>query len=953
MPQADSARSQSKEIAGPARFIEGAILAPGMEILLLFMVCLSPWALGGEGAEYEFSLYVGLAALLVLWAARTVARRRFSWRKCPVALTLAMVFIVGIVQLAPLSKTVLAWVSPATARMYDRLLPVQAEVLPAPESPDFASDPSNDPPLKSTGATISLYPDATRKALVRILAVFLLFVVVRNEIASPAALRRLGVAVLVNGALLSLFGLVQFFSSRKPGTVYWTIPSEGQVFGPFVNRNHFAFYINISIGLALGLLLERGRRSGKEHGRRDGGDAGGALAAARDLFRDPASLWIGGGLALMFSGVVFSLSRGGFVALLGAATLSLLLRLSRQHGAWRASAVLLSVAAALALLIWFGLDRVESRLSTLWTGEALHDGRGYVVTHAWPLFVQFPLWGTGYGTFQYVEPLYLHTAAHVGKAYIHAHNDYLEDLIEGGVFRLVLRLVAIGLIFRFGYRAFRGHSPQALGALALGALFAFTTIVLHSLVEFGLYLPAIAVLATVVCAHLCALGEQQAPSLTATHARGHRRHRREAEARGESEPRAGDEVAPPRRHEHRHRTLPRQAVRATSDESRSGVFSRGGMVPLVCAATAMLLGGFLCAQGSRAVAIERHLADAVRLAAGPAANRAGEIQYLQAAAALDPEDAELQFALAEADFEIYKRELSVKEAQPEAPGPGAMDPSTNASDRRTSATPEPQGHQRANDHLVAALRYVVRARDLCPLLPRPNARLAVYAGNLRKGDAPSAYMERATFLAPMNPELWYLCGLQELADGRTRKACESWRRSLELSDAFLTPILDESTARLDAAALLSLVLPDRPRLLLVAAEYLYPDQADAAEREPFLKKAITIFDRQSEPLTADDWRTKALVCGALGRPDEAIAAYRAALANDPLNVEWRYEFAALLHEQGLPRESRQEVRALLDQQPRHGGGRQLADVLAREEAAGVGRRKSAPGRQQTAEGDRP
>ncbi|HVX14220.1 MAG TPA: O-antigen ligase family protein [Pirellulales bacterium] len=916
------------------------MLAPAMETVLLLMVCLSPWALGGEGAEYEFFLYAGLAVLLALWAARMVVCWRFSWRKCPVALTLALVFVGGAWQLMPLPKAVLARLSPATEAMYDRLLPAQREMLAA-GSRGTPADVELGSPATPLGATISLYPDATRKALVRILAVFLLFAVVRNQIASPAALRRLSIVLLVNGALLSLFGLVQFFSTRKSGTVYWSIPTEGQVFGPFVNRNHFAFYINICIGLAVGLLLLRNRRSDEGPGKEDG-DVGSPLQAASNLFSDPMSLWIAGALALMFSGVVFSLSRGGFVALLGAATVSLLLSLSRRQNTWRVGAVLLSVAAALSLLIWFGVDRVESRFSTLWTGEALRDGRAYVLTHAWPLFAQFPIWGTGYGTFQYVEPLYLHTAANVGKAYIHAHNDYLEDLIEGGLCRLILRLVAIGFIFRFGYCAIRDHSRQALGALTLGALFAFTAIVIHSFVEFGLYLPAIAVLATVLCANLCTLGEQEAsvtvPPSGATSGRRHRRNQRNVQ---------GNELAPPQHGEPSH-IAPCSVPRRASDVRREEILSWGGIAPLFGATTVLLLGFFCVAHGFRAVSIDRHLADAARLAAGPTVKRVDEIPHLEAAATLNPQDAELQSMLAEVYIAIYKREL-LKETRRETPGNQPEVPAAIGSDG--TAAESGRRHLAPDDHLAAALRHVVRARDLCPLLPRPNARLAVYASHLRKADTPSEYMERATFLAPMNSELWYLCGIQNLADGQTRKACENWRRSLELSDSFMVSILDESTARLDATALLDQVLPERPRLLLVAAEYLYPDVADAPERLPFLQKAITALDNQPEPLTADDWRTKALIHEALEQPNEAIAAYRAALVKEPLKVDWRYEFAVLLYRQGLLRESRQEVRALLDQEPRHTAGQQLADVLAREAAAGISRRREPEGHPR--EGDRP
>ena len=90
--------------------------------------------------------------------------------------------------------------------------------------------------------------------MIRLLAVVLLFVVVRNNLAELGALRRLALAMLVNGSALAAFGLLQQFTS-PPGTVYWTYPTLGRVYGPFVCKNHFAGYVNLCIGLALGLLL--------------------------------------------------------------------------------------------------------------------------------------------------------------------------------------------------------------------------------------------------------------------------------------------------------------------------------------------------------------------------------------------------------------------------------------------------------------------------------------------------------------------------------------------------------------------------------------------------------------------------------------------------------------------------------------------------------------------------
>ena len=184
---------------------------------------------------------------------------QLSWRKCPVAVCLAAWILLGLWQLTPLPRGLLSRISPVTARMYDRLLPAQPEVLPFGEPRGVSMPPA--------GSTLSFYPGATRRELARYLAILLLFAVVRNNIASSASLRRLGIAAFVNGSLLALFGLVQAFSA-DPETIYWSYPAPGAtgVFGPFINRNHFAFHMNVCVGLGAGLLLSRYAGRGRMQG---------------------------------------------------------------------------------------------------------------------------------------------------------------------------------------------------------------------------------------------------------------------------------------------------------------------------------------------------------------------------------------------------------------------------------------------------------------------------------------------------------------------------------------------------------------------------------------------------------------------------------------------------------------------------------------------------------------
>ena len=118
------------------------------------------------------------------------------------------------------------------------------------------------------------------------------------------------------------------------------------------------------------------------------------------------------------------------------------------------TAAVVVAGAALALLAWFGANRVQARLATVVNGQAAREDRIPLWSRLLPAVAEYPILGSGYGTFDYVEPLTRTTGEDAGYRYEHAHNDYLEALLEGGVVRLGLSLLAVGLVFWLGGRAF-------------------------------------------------------------------------------------------------------------------------------------------------------------------------------------------------------------------------------------------------------------------------------------------------------------------------------------------------------------------------------------------------------------------------------------------------------------------------------------------------------------------
>ncbi len=584
------------------------IVVAMMEAVLLVLVCLSPWAYGAVHPGFEFLVDAGIAVLLTLWGIRMLLEGRLRWKKSAVALCLAGLFLLGVWQRTPLPRPVLALLSPGAARCYEQLLPDQPETL-----LDGAAGSRAGP---APGSTLSLYPGARRRegsapplTADRLLAVLLVFAVVYNNLTSTGALLRLSIAVLINGFFLSLFALVQFFAAPR-NTVYWQYPTMGWVFGPFINHNHFADYVNLCIGLGIGLLVSHEGRSAAD--RRyvssfDSADKGGALM---QLLHSPLALGICAALGFMVSAVAFSRSRGGLLALLGAAVICGVLGRLRLGRSFRFGSLLLVAGVVVALSAWFGVRLVKERVETFWSGEAF-DSRVPLWLRSLPIVADFPIWGTGYGTFGYIEQKYRGDAR--DKAWFrHAHNDYLEILVEGGVLALGLTVLALAVVYRLGYRALARNRGRALAGLALGTLFAFTTLVLHSFGEFGVHIPAIALLATVICAHLCAWGGLRAVQ----------------DPSGDAGGAATDE-----------------------DEYRLRL---GGIAPVLGALTAAGLGVVLCAAGWKAHLVDRLEDAAIRAGDADADQLRARIACYTAAVSLAPEDAQLHYELGSAYARLAK-----------------------------------------------------------------------------------------------------------------------------------------------------------------------------------------------------------------------------------------------------------------------------------------------------------
>jgi O-antigen ligase len=245
----------------------------------------------------------------------------------------------------------------------------------------------------------------------------------------------------------------------------------------------------MSLACGLALILDNARRSSRSRVR------------FVELFDgENGRNWLFGLLFLVgLAGLLASFSRAGITFGLLALLLTMLAsgRFARVRA--RLAVALLVLAAAVVPLVQIGSEKLVERYSSTAEDFVAPGGRAVVWGNTLAMAAAHPVSGTGFGTFAVAYPLY--RSPEVRLFYAHAHNDVLQALAEGGIVGLPLWIAVLAPILYVALRCVAG----AKGPLAVGLAAGLTAIVLHSLVDFNLHIPADAATAVALAGALLGL----------------------------------------------------------------------------------------------------------------------------------------------------------------------------------------------------------------------------------------------------------------------------------------------------------------------------------------------------------------------------------------------------------------------------------------------------------------
>ena len=315
-----------------------------------------------------------------------------------------------------------------------------------------------------------------------------------KTIKTPAQLSGLLWTLFGMGVFVSLMGMLQK-TGPDDTIVYGLRKVMGQPFGPFVNRDHGAFFLAMAGMAGLGLFFGGFRPLFAQHSR----------TKLFDLLAVQFLKFVM--LVAVVAGIVKTGSRGGLhsfmaaAAFMGFVSSGFLRRKAHRAAAW---------LALLALLAGYGLLLSKYRILLGLDGDNVVGSvaiRFSIYKSGWAMFKDFPVFGTGLGAVEHAFPYYARPDLGTAAVVRHVHSDWIELFLQtgaaGGLIYLAGLFGALYLYYR-GWLRCRSFTVKAVYGGALGAALVG---MLHSFVDFGLQMPANAL---VFYALLGALGSRPA-----------------------------------------------------------------------------------------------------------------------------------------------------------------------------------------------------------------------------------------------------------------------------------------------------------------------------------------------------------------------------------------------------------------------------------------------------------
>jgi O-antigen ligase len=270
--------------------------------------------------------------------------------------------------------------------------------------------------------------------------------------------------VLAIAVVSAVFGILRQTTQQQIGFILPLLrPKQG--YAQFINKNHFAYLMEMAFGLGLGIILGGGVK------------------------RDRVMIYVAL-LIPIWTALVLANSRGGVLAMITQIVIAALLFTRAQSVALRAVLLVVLLVGIVFGTLWVGGDRLASNFegaSSEFTSDTLRQGasRNEIWRATLKMFAAHPILGVGLGGYWIGITAY-HDASGLMTPQ-EAHNDYLELLSSGGVIGFALGIWFVVMVVKEARASFLSGGSY-MRAVRFGAILGIAGVAAHSLVDFGLHI---------------------------------------------------------------------------------------------------------------------------------------------------------------------------------------------------------------------------------------------------------------------------------------------------------------------------------------------------------------------------------------------------------------------------------------------------------------------------------
>jgi len=342
-------------------------------------------------------------------------------------------------------------------------------------------------PFSHPWYTLAPYIFPVRSSLIIWLVYGLFFFGLIRTLNSRKRIETAIIVILLAGCFESLYGIIQIFSGYHH--IWWfEVADLKAVSGTYLNRNHFAGFMEMGIILAIayaGALAEKDshRRTPVIRSRRLRNRILKYLSGDEGYPRRFLIIFSG---VVMGIGLLLSASRGGIISTAGALLIMGLFFIFRASHRRKGFIILILFFMTLGYGIYIGLDYTLGRFEFF---DRDMEARMAMTEKAVGLYKDFLFAGTGIGSFEYSYARY-QDPVHLNSFINYAHNDWIQFLAEGGTIVALLLLTGMGWFIFRTLRNWRERNEDFAVCLGLAPFAALFALGIHSVSDFNLHRPA-------------------------------------------------------------------------------------------------------------------------------------------------------------------------------------------------------------------------------------------------------------------------------------------------------------------------------------------------------------------------------------------------------------------------------------------------------------------------------